>query len=141
MKLTIRLYVVTRIGVNGAVPLRPFTLFIAWCKTLPLLSHVTVLVNKIFKPEKPVVISFKHDQVVDVGVTRFTNEFYIHGSIHRESNLIIAQQVATYSDGSRSGYVKTILLISVVLFPKYFIITKSGIHTVVLNDFVCCVFR
>jgi hypothetical protein len=25
------------------------------------------------------------------------NEFYIHGSVHRESNLITAQQDATYS--------------------------------------------
>jgi len=33
-------------------------------------------------------------------------------------------------DGSRSRYVKTILLISIVLFPKYFIIAKSGIHTI-----------
>jgi len=113
--------------VNGAVPLRPYTLFIAWDKTLPLLSHVTVLVNKIFKPEKPVVTSFKHDRSVDVGVISFTNEFYIHGAARRESNLIIVQQDATYSDGGRSGYVKTILLISVVLFPKYSIICKSGI--------------
>ena len=30
----------------------------------------------------------------------------------------------TRADGSRSGYVKTTLLISIVLFPKYFIITK-----------------
>ena len=45
------------------------------------------------------------------------------------------------ADGSKSGYVKTILLISIVLFPKYFIITKSGIHTIVLTDFVYCIFR
>jgi len=44
-------------------------------------------------------------------------------------------------DGSRSGYVKTNLLISVVLFSKYFIITKSVIHTIVLTDFVYCIFR
>ena len=44
-------------------------------------------------------------------------------------------------DGSRSGYVKTILLISIVLFPKYFIITESGIHTIVLTDFVYGIFR
>ena len=36
-------------------------------------------------------------------------------------------------------YAKTILLISIVLFPKYFIITKSDIHTVVLTDFVYCI--
>ena len=44
-------------------------------------------------------------------------------------------------DGSRSGYVKTILLISIVLFPKYFIITESGVHTIVLTDFVYGIFR
>jgi len=42
---------------------------------------------------------------------------------------------------SRSEYVKTILLISIVLFPKYFIITKSGINTIVLTDFVYYIFR
>ena len=40
-----------------------------------------------------------------------------------------------------SGYVKTILLISIVLFPKYFVVTKSGIHTIVLTDLVYCIFR
>ena len=45
------------------------------------------------------------------------------------------------ADGSRSRYVKTILLISVVLFPKYFIITKWDIHMIVLTDFVYCIFR
>jgi len=34
----------------------------------------------------------------------------------------------TRADGSRSEYVKIILLISKVLFPKYFIITKSRTH-------------
>ena len=52
----------------------------------------------------------------------------------------ISSNSTTRADGSRSGYVKTILLISIVLFPEYFIITKSGIHTV-LNDFVYCIFR
>jgi len=37
------------------------------------------------------------------------------------------------------GYVNTILLISIVLFWKYFIITKSDIHTIVLNEFVYCI--
>ena len=48
--------------------------------------------------------------------------------------------ISTRADGSRSGYVETILLISIVLFPKYFITTKSGIHTTVLTDFVYCIF-
>jgi len=55
------------------VPLLPYMLFIAWGKILPLLSHVTVLVHKIFKREKPVGVSFKHDRGVDVGVTSFTD--------------------------------------------------------------------
>jgi len=29
--------------------------------------------------------------------TLTSNEFYIHGSVHRESNLIIVQQDASYS--------------------------------------------
>jgi len=53
----------------------------------------------------------------------------------------ISSNLTTTADGSRSGYVKTILLISIVLFPKYFIITKSGVHTTVLTDFVYCIFR
>ena len=67
------------------------------------------------------------------------------------ANLIIAQQDVTVisllqfcrqlynstmrADGTRYGYVKTILLISVVLFPKYFTITKSSIHTICLLHF------
>ena len=53
----------------------------------------------------------------------------------------ISSNSTTRADGSRSGYVNTILLISIVLFLKYFIITKSGIHTVVLTDFVYCILR
>jgi len=53
----------------------------------------------------------------------------------------ISYNSKTRADGSRSGYVNTILLISIVLFPKYFIITKSGIHTIVLTDFVYCISR
>jgi hypothetical protein len=53
----------------------------------------------------------------------------------------ISSNPTTGADGSRSGYVKTILLLSTVLFPKYFIITKSVIHTIVLTDFVYCIFR
>ena len=75
---------------NGAVPLLPYMLFIAWGEMLPLLSHVTFLVHKIFKPEKPLVISFKRDGGVDVGDTSFTNftykfdlEFYIHVTMSR----------------------------------------------------------
>jgi len=53
----------------------------------------------------------------------------------------ISSNLTTRANGSRSGYVKTILLISIVLFPKYFIITKSGVHKIILNDFVYCIFR
>ena len=53
----------------------------------------------------------------------------------------ISSDTTTRADGSRSGYVKTILLISIVLFPKYFIITKSGLHTIILTDFVYCILR
>jgi len=28
----------------------------------------------------------------------------------------------------------------IVLFPKYFIITKSGIHAIILTDLVYCIF-
>jgi len=84
---------------------------------------------------------------------------YIHGTVHRESNLITVQKDATYSVyyisvGSSTAlyskekslhtriyYVKTILLISILLFPKYFIITKSCIHKIVLTDFVYCISR
>ena len=52
----------------------------------------------------------------------------------------ISSNSTTRAVGSRSEYVKTILLISIELFPKYFIITKSGIHTMVLTDFVYCIF-
>jgi len=45
----------------------------------------------------------------------------------------ISSNSTTRADGSRSGYGKTILLISIVLLPKYLIITKSGIHTIVLT--------
>jgi len=48
---------------------------------------------------------------------------------------------STRADGSRSEYVKTILLISIVLFPKYFIIIKSVIHTIVLTGFVYYIFQ
>jgi len=44
------------------------------------------------------------------------------------SEVKILYDSTTRADGSRSGYVKTILLISIMLFPKYFIITKSGTH-------------
>jgi hypothetical protein len=54
--------------VNGTVPLLPCMLFIAWGKILPLLSHVTVLVHKMFKPQKP-----EGDRGVDVGDSSFTN--------------------------------------------------------------------
>ena len=53
----------------------------------------------------------------------------------------ISSNLKTRADGSRSGYVKAILLISIVLFLKYFIITKSGIHTIILTDFVYSIFR
>jgi len=55
-------------------------------------------------------------------------------------NTWISSKSTKRADGSRSGYVMTILLISIMLFPKYFIITKSGIHTIVLTDFVYCIF-
>ena len=53
-----------------------------------------------------------------------------HGSLYGFSICI------TKADDSRFGHVKTILLISIVLFPKCFIITKSGIHTIELTNFV-----
>ena len=60
----------------------------------------------------------------------------------RETSIwYISSNTTTRGDGSRSGYVKTTLLISIVLFPKYFIITKSDIHTVVLTSFVYSIFR
>jgi len=40
----------------------------------------------------------------------------------------------------RNNTVQIKRIVSIVLFPKYFIITKSGIHTVVLTDFVYCIF-
>ena len=73
VKLTIHVDVVPRIGVNGAVLLLPYLLFIAWGKSLPLLSHITVfLFTNFLNPEKPVK-SFKRDRDVDVGATSFTN--------------------------------------------------------------------
>ena len=47
----------------------------------------------------------------------------------------------TKAECSRFEYLKIVLLISIVSFPKYFIISKSGIHTIVLTDFVYCIFR
>jgi len=40
----------------------------------------------------------------------------------------ISSNSTTRAEGSSSGYVKPILLISIVLFSKYFRITKSDIH-------------
>jgi len=42
----------------------------------------------------------------------------------------ISSNSTTRANGSRSLYVNIILLISILLFPKYFMITNSGIHTI-----------
>ena len=53
----------------------------------------------------------------------------------------ISSNSTTRADGSRSRCVNTNLLIPIVLFPKYFIITKSGMHTIELTNFVYWIFR
>ena len=75
--------------------------------------------------------------VIDTGLT---SQIFHNKWIPTVRYTWISSNSTTRADGSRSGYVKTILLISVVLFPKYFIITKSGIRTIVLTDFVYCIF-
>ena len=73
--------------------------------------------------------------------TGLTSQFFHNKWIPTVGNTWISSNSTTRADGSRSGYVKTSLLISIVLFPKYSIITKSSVHTIVLADFVYCIFR
>ena len=70
-----------------------------------------------------------------------TSQFFHNKRIPTVRYTWISSKSTTKADGSRSGYVKTILLIPIVLLTKYFLITKSGINKIVLSDFVYCIFR
>jgi len=82
-------------------------------------------------------ITFLFQLAIDTGLT---SQLFHNKGIPTVRYTRISSKSTTRADGSRSGYVKTIVLISVMLFPKYFIITKSGIHTIVLTGFVYCIF-
>ena len=62
----------------------------------PVLSHLF----KIYKGEGKYSSENTHflfGKMINININNVIKEFYIHGSVHRESNLIIIQQDATYS--------------------------------------------